>query len=265
MIETVKIFGNNSLSSLNTVKVLRERLLYNNLRIIDDNNADLVISVGGDGTFLKTLKETNFNATPLYVGILCGHLGFLQEINAEEIDDFIDNLKRANYKIEKMSVLRTAIQTQNGIDQFYSLNEAVIREKDLKALHINLLIDGSLVEKFFGDGLAVSTSTGSTAHNLSFGGSIVHPELDVLQITHIAPINSSSYRSLNNSIIVPAKTKVCMIPAEGYSSDVLITTDGDTKMVRNVEKIDIHLNSKQIKILKFVNHCFWKRIQEKFL
>lgn len=265
MIKTVKIFENNSRASQYTVEVLRERFLYNNLKIIDDNNADLIISVGGDGTFLQTLKETNFNTRPLYVGILCGHLGFLQEVNVDEIDIFIDNLKNVNFKIEKLSVLNTIIETQNGINQFYSLNETVIREKELKALHINLMINGNQVEKFLGDGIIVSTPTGSTAYNLSVGGSIVCPELDVLQITHIAPISSSSYRSLNNSIIVPLKTKICLIPVAGYSSNIIVTVDGNTKMVAGVENIEIFSNLNHIKTLRFKNYCFWTRIQEKFL
>jgi len=265
MIKTIKIFGNHSEPSRYTVKLLRERLFNNNFEVIDDNNADLIISVGGDGTFLQTLKETNFNPKPLYVGILCGHLGFLQEIDRDEIDVFIENIKSISYKIKKMSILNTIIETKSCINQFYALNETVIREKDLKALHINLMINGSLVEKFFGDGIIVSTPIGSTAYNLSADGSIVYPTLDVIQITHLAPINSSSYRSLSNSIVVPSKMIVCLIPAAGYSSDILVCVDGINKVIPDVKKIEILSNINHIKTLIFENYCFWTRIQKKFL
>lgn len=264
MIKRVRIFASTSAEAQYAAEVLRNRLLSNNY-IITDDDAELIISIGGDGTFLQTLSKTNFNTNSYYIGILCGHLGFLQEINIDEIDAFISDLKNMNYSIKKLSVLNTVIQSKNGIEKFYSLNESVIREKALKALHINLMINDKLVEKFYGDGIIVSTPTGSTAYNLSAGGSIVHPELDIMQITHIAPISSSLYRSLNNSIIVPFQTKVSLIPAAGYSSDILVTVDGMTKIITGVEKINVSAYSEHIKTLKFNNYCFWKRIKEKFL
>ena len=265
MIKIVKIFGNNSDISQYTVELLREKLLNSDFNVVDSNNADLIISVGGDGTFLQTLRETDFNPKPLYVGIQCGHLGFLQEINIDEIDIFIENIKNMIYNIKKMSILRTIIETKSGINQFCALNETVIREKDLKALHVNLTINDSLVEKFFGDGIIVSTPVGSTAYNLSADGSIVYPTLDVLQITHLAPINSSSYRSLNNSIIVPSEMIICLIPESDYSSDILVSVDGYSTVVPCVKKIEIVSNSNHIKSLILEKYCFWSRIQEKFL
>lgn len=266
MIKTIKIFQNGTQLSASTEELLKRKLIINGFSVVEgEKSADLIVSIGGDGRFLQTLRETNFDIGPLYVGILSGHLGFLQEINLDQIDEFISSIKNESYKVEKLSIQNACIYTENSKHKFHALNETVIREKNLKVLHLNLDIDNNFVEKFSGDGIIVATPIGSTAYNLSLGGSIVYPSLNILQITPLAPINSQTYRSLRNSIIVPPEMTISLIPVMEYSSDVLISVDGYSEKICNVKKIEINTGNAHIKTLRFENYSFWTRIQEKFL
>ena len=94
---------------------------------------------------------------------------------------------------------------ENLIGSYLLINEIVVRDKNLKVVKLDINIDNDLLENFMGDGVLISTSSGSTAHNLSYGGSIVYPTFSSLQITPMGPINSKAYKSLVNSVIVPDK------------------------------------------------------------
>ena len=138
-----------------------------------DYNYDLAIAIGGDGSFLRMVKSNNFNSDIYYVGINAGTLGFLQEIKPDEISAFFDKLNHDDFKVDEIGIQETNVISNNNQQQFYSLNEIVIRDSDLNTAKLNLFVDNTLLEKFVGDGLLVSTSVGSTAYNLSYGGSII--------------------------------------------------------------------------------------------
>ena len=124
-------------------------------------------------------------------------------INLMYLDRFIEEINTDSIKVEEVGVEETEVRSKNKIDSFYSLNEIVVRYKDSKILKLDIEIDNNFLEKFRGDGIIIATSFGSTAHNLSYGGSIIYPEPSTLQITPIGPINSKEYQTLSNSLIVP--------------------------------------------------------------
>ena len=174
-IKSFKLFSNNNDKSKKVEEVVRKKLLDNDF--LESDDFDLGIAIGGDGSFLRMVKNTNFNSNVLYVGINAGTLGFAQEVTLETLDDFIKDLKSENYKVDTIGVQKTKVVTSNGDSRFYSLNEIVIREKDLNTATFNIEIDNVFLEKFQGDGLLIATSFGSTAYNLSFGGSIIYNTL----------------------------------------------------------------------------------------
>ena len=200
-IKSFKIFSNNNEKSENICKFLKEKLLTNGF--IESDEYDLAIAIGGDGSFLRMVKNTNFNSSTLYIGINAGTLGFAQEVSIDNIDKFIEDLKNNNYKIDTIGVQKTKVLTNEGDSIFYSLNEIVIREKDLNTTTLNIKIDDVFLEQYHGDGILVATSFGSTAYNLSFGGSIIYNTFHTIQITPIAPLNNKAYRSLLNSVVLP--------------------------------------------------------------
>lgn len=256
-----KIFSNNNEKSKETQKLVDEKLKENGF--ISDENYDLAIAIGGDGSFLRMIKQTNFNSDVLYVGINAGTLGFAQEVSLSSIDEFISELKNGDYKIDSIGVQETKVITKKSDSCFYSLNEIVVRQKELNTFTSDVYIEDALLEQFVGDGLLISTSFGSTAYNLSFGGSIVYNTFHTLQITPIAPLNNKSYRNLLNSVVLPENKKVTLVPKN--SSDILITVDGENNFYSNVLKIETFVDKKRIKCLRRKDYDFAKKINEKFL
>ena len=263
MIKNIKLFVNNNSYAKNNSDIIKYKLLKNGFNIVD-NNYDLAISIGGDGSFLRMVKENNFDSNIYYIGINFGTLGFLQEVKADEIDKLIMELKMNKYKVEEIGIQETIIKALKTSSRFYSLNEIVLRDKNLKVVKLDINIDGDLLEKFMGDGILIASSSGSTAHNLSYGGSIVYNTFTSLQITPMGPINSKVYKSLINSVIVPDKKEIKLIPQAGYNN-LIVTIDGENKFYDNVDSVVTKIDDKKIKCLRLSHYSFPKKINEKIL
>jgi NAD+ kinase len=261
-IKNIKLFVNDNPKSLLINKKLIKLLEQNNFNIVNDN-FDLGIAIGGDGTFLKMVHDSNYNSNIYYIGINTGTLGFAQEINGDNINEFVGLLKTKSFKIENIGILETKIDFNNNIHNFYSLNEVVIRNTNLKLTRLNVVIDNHKLEDFAGDGLLISSSFGSTGHNLSIGGAIVYNTFPTLQITPIAPLNSKCYRNILNSIIIPQNIKIELEPIN--DNNLLITSDGDNNNFNNIKKIDIILKDKTIKCLRCLDYNFIKKVNEKLI
>ena len=261
--KSVKLFVNDNEESRNVSKIVREKLEIANFQMVEDNY-DLAIAIGGDGSFLRMIKNTNFNENCLYIGINAGTLGFAQEVNIEEIDQFILDLKDKNYKIENIGIQEIEIKTPDTVSKQLSLNEMVIRDLDLNTVNLKVLVEGMLLEDFVGDGLLLATSFGSTAYNLSFGGSIVYNTFHTLQLTPIAPLNNKSYRNLLNSVILPDNKEITIKPFN-RTKDLLITIDGDNNFYKNVEYVTSTISDRKIQILRMKEYNFIKKINDKFL
>lgn len=262
-INTVKIFCNDNAKATKIKNIIVGKLIENKYSVVDEN-PDLCLAIGGDGSFLRMVKNNNFKSEPLYVGINAGTLGFLQEIKIDDIDDFIYKLNNNLFKVDEVGIQETKIICKDDTSIFYSLNEIVLRDKDLNTTKLDIQVNDAKLEKFIGDGILISTSTGSTAYNLSFGGAIVASSLHTLQITPIAPLNSKSYRSLINPIIIPENTYITIIP-EKDNANLLVTIDGDNNIYKDIEKIETYVNKKRIKCLRLENYNFFEKINEKFL
>jgi len=262
-VKKIKIYTNQNEECEKLSKKLISKLKKENF-IIDNNNPDLVIAVGGDGAFLRMVKEQKYDTKPYYVGINGGTLGFLQNINKTEIDDFIIRLKNKNYDIEEISIQETNVKAKEETKTFYALNEIVIREKELNVLRIAVEIDNIFLENYIGDGLLISTSTGSTAYNLSFGGSIIYNTFYASQITPIAPLNNGSYRNIINSIIIPETMLIKLIP-KVVNCEILFTIDGINIPISKVKSIEIRTHDQKLKCLRLNDYHFIKTINNKFL
>ena len=261
--KTVKLFVNDNEESRNVSKIVREKLEIANFQIVEDNY-DLAIAIGGDGSFLRMIKSSNFNENCLYIGINAGTLGFAQEVNVEEIDKFILDLKDKNYKVENIGIQEIEIKTPDTISKQLSLNEMIVRDMELNTANLKVLVEDVLLEDFVGDGLLLATSFGSTAYNLSFGGSIVYNTFHTLQLTPIAPLNNKSYRNLLNSVILPDNKEIVIKPCN-RTKNLLITVDGDNNFYKNVDYVSSKVSGREIQILRMKDYNFIKKINDKFL
>lgn len=262
-INKVRLFVNNNIKSRQAEKIVREEILKEGIQITEEEDFDLGIAIGGDGSFLRMVNETNFKSNCLYVGINAGTLGFAQDITIDEIPDFIKHIGRENYNFEEIGIEEIFIETKEKLEHFYALNEVVIRDENLNTTHMDVLIDHVLLENYVGDGLLVSTSFGSTAYNLSYGGSMVYNEFSTLQITPIAPMNNKSYHTLTNSLIIPSSKIITIIP-EKKRNNLLLTIDGNNIFYSEVDKIEVRMN-KTIKIIRKKDYNYIRKINDKFI
>lgn len=263
MIKNIKLFINDNDKSLKVARLVEDTFLKKGFNIVEAD-FDLGIAIGGDGAFLRMVKNTNFDSIPYYVGVNSGTLGFMQEVKIDEIDNLVKEIEEEKFKVDEIGIQETKIIHGNNLSEFYSLNEILIRDKDLRVLKVAVNIDGDLLEYYTGDALLIATSHGSTAHNLSYGGSIVYNTFSSLQITPIGPINSKSYRSLPNSIIIPSQKEI-EITGNGYKKDLMITIDGVRNIYNDVENINTSIKDKKIKALRFSHYSFSHKINEKLL
>ena len=148
---------------------------------------DLVLSFGGDGTLLRTAHLTGPNDTPL-LGVNIGRLGFLADIEVEQLHEALEQIAAGEYTIEERMVLEARAETSAPFDTEWALNEFVVDRSGAAGLiRIEVEVDGTPLNTYWADGLIVGTPTGSTAYSLSTGGPIIAPGVEAVILTPIAP------------------------------------------------------------------------------
>lgn len=262
-IRKVKLYINGDEKSKKIETKLKELLIKNDFAIDDD--CDLAVAIGGDGTFIKMVHDLDFNDEIYYVGINAGTLGFLQEINVGELDNFVNCLKNGNYILEDFSCQETNVTTLENTYHFYSLNEIVIRDYKFRTAYLVVRINNELLEEFAGDGLLISTTIGSTAYNASLGGAMVLSEMHAIQLTPIAPLVNRAYKSLCNSLIMPEDTVIRIDPGFNRANDLLVIVDGMSDEYMDVLQVETWVSKKRLKRIKLNNSNLTKTIREKFL
>lgn len=262
-VQKIKLFPNYNSKSLDLANELTIKLLTAGYSLTD-KDYDLAIAIGGDGSYLRMVKNNQFNSDIYYLGVNTGTLGFLQEIKPDELDLFIEKLQNEAYRIEPVGIQETRIKTLNQEETFYSLNEIAIRNSNFRIANLDVFINNELLENYTGDGLLIATSIGSTAYNISLGGSIVYSDLHTLQITPIAPLNTRAYRDLLNSVIIPEDKKIIIVPQK-KNRDLMISIDGENQFYQQVSSIETSVSKKKIKCLRMNNYSYTKIINDKFL
>ena len=261
-IQKIKLFVGDHDKAIELAKDVSNTFQREGFTITTSNDFDLGVAIGGDGAFLKMVNESNFLENALYVGINAGTLGFAQDVEIHEIEDFIKEIKQDEYYYEEIGIETIKVIDNQVEEIFHCLNEFVVRNKDLRAFHGDLYINDILLEPYVGDGILVSTSFGSTAYNLSFGGSMVFNDFDTLQITPIAPIHNSSYSTLTHSLILPANKKVTIIPTG--SKECILTIDGRSYRYSHINCIETNIE-RHIRLFRKKNYNYIKKINDKFV
>ncbi len=153
-----------------------------------DPGSDAVIVLGGDGTLLHVAGKAHQLGIPL-LGINLGGLGFLTEITLEEMDRAVDSLIEGDFTLDERMMISVSIQRKGAlVDEFLGLNEAVLTKGPFgRIITLPTWSDSRFVNAYRGDGLIISTPTGSTAYNMSAGGPIMHPNMEALVLTPICP------------------------------------------------------------------------------
>lgn len=244
--------------------------LFNSLRddkdfYLSKKDPDVVISIGGDGMLLSAfhMYEKSLNKVR-FVGIHTGHLGFYTDYRDFEVDKLIENLRYDKGQKISYPILKVKLTLADGrVITARALNEATIKRID-KTMVADVLVNHVQLERFRGDGILVSTPTGSTAYNKSLGGAILHPTIEALQLTEISSLNNRVYRTLGSSIIIPKKDKIEIMPKrQGLYT---VSVDNKTMSYRNVVKAEYYIDEHKISFVATPFHTsFWERVKEAFI
>jgi NAD+ kinase len=220
---------------------------------------DLVLSVGGDGTFLETVLKVKDLGIPI-AGVNTGRMGFLANISADEIGHSVDMLCKSEFEIIERCLLE--ISQPSGLFEGNSssaLNEITIQKADLSMITISVFVDDTHLNTYWADGLIVSTATGSTAYNLSVGGPILSPEDESIIISPIAPHNLTI-----RPIILSGEGRIRMV-IEGRSKEYLATCDFRSKKVPFSEEIHIVRDPVKIKTVMLNGRDFYSTLRNKLM
>ena len=185
------------------------------------DHTDMVIAIGGDGTLLSAARITAPYGIPI-LGVNMGNLGFLTEVEAENLYSCLEQVFRGDYAEDHRMMLQAEVR-RNGktIRVMSGLNDVVIHKGALsRLLEINFWVEKDFAGSYKGDGIIIASPTGSTAYSLSSGGPVVHPSLEVMVQTWICPHTMTA-----RPTIIPSD-KHCIIELEDVSSEVLLTVDG---------------------------------------
>lgn len=229
------------------------------------DEADMIICVGGDGTFLRMLVNCGYPQVPV-AGVNTGHLGFFQEFMPEDLDELVRVCLTGDCSIQKNRLLEVTVWADGPVPQkYYALNDFVIRSGSGSTVHLNLTIGNSFIERFSGDGILISTPAGSTAYNYSLGGSIVDPRVNMIQLTPMAPMNSKAFRSFTSSVLLPPDMEVNLFPDDDYRSNILLMIDGVLYRFDQLENVIVHYSPIEISLVRLANYDFWGKVKSKFL
>ena len=222
-------------------------------------DVDLMISVGGDGTFLKSIDYVRDSEVPV-LGINTGRLGFLANVAKDQIQEALNLVKEKKYIFQKRSLLSVQVKDGSGGQDFFAMNELALHKKDSSSMiTVKVSLDGNFLNSYWSDGLIVSTPTGSTAYNLSCGGPIVTPGCQVHIVTPIAPHNLNV-----RPMVIPDHMPI-NLNVEGRGRSYLMSIDGKSYSIKQGQEIVIKKAAFMINVIKFENNNFLDTIRNKML
>lgn len=264
--QIICVYTNKTPASLNTCCLLREKLESNGFAVSEEyrEDAELLVTIGGDGATLQAIHKYDFPRVPI-IGINTGHLGFFQEISPDQLDQFIANYKAKRFRLQPTTAVQATIHSTKGKFIHKGFNEVVLRGAHSYTVHFNISIGDSFIERFSGDGILIATSAGSTAYNYSLGGSIVDPRLKLLQMTPIAPMNTTAYRSFTSSILLPPDLSLNVDPEPGRDSTIYVVCDGFETEYEEAVHIRVEFSDTVVNLLRFETYDFWNKVKTKFL
>lgn len=244
--------------SLNISQEIKKAL--ESFMFYDEKMPELVISIGGDGTMLDAchqymdcLDETYF------VGVHTGTLGFYTDYDHSDWEKLVQDILKGEFKVDESSILEVKTKSKT----FYALNEMRLEENH-RTMVCDVYINHEFLECFRGNGLCVSTPSGSTAYNRSLGGSVVAASIPSLQLSEIAGIHHNAYRSLQSSIVLDKNAIITLKPHGGWG--MILGIDRWTEPFDSeYDEIDVSVSEKTVKFARFNHVSLCQRLRRAFI
>lgn len=260
----IAIVHNNNESSITLAGELRLLLKKAALKI-DERHPDLVITIGGDGTLLSAFhRYAHVLDRVRFVGVHTGHLGFYTDWRDYELSELVTSL--VHDKGESISYplldVRATYQGRKEPSHFLALNESTMKRVD-GTMVCDVFIKDELFERFRGDGICISTPTGSTGYNKSVGGAIIHPRLEAMQLAEIASINNRVFRTLSSPMIVAPDEwiRIKPITTDGF----VLTIDQLSSSEKNIIDLQYRIAKERIHFARYRHTHFWSRVEDAFI
>ena len=253
-------------------KKLRNWLSKRNVAVLDSadtpaekivRGSDIIICLGGDGTILRLAGKMIDRVIPV-LGVNLGSLGFLTEVKVDEVFDELKSIFMGKFAVENRLMLSCIARNKKKkiTRRFQALNDIVINREGLtRYMSVELKLNHESITRFFGDGIIISTPTGSTAYSLSAGGPIVHPELSEIIVTPICP-----HASALRSVIVPADKRLeITITCDQEQEKALLAADGqDNLEIDNNFVVEVTAASSRLQLIKSSKRSYFGTLREKF-
>jgi len=243
------------------IKLARE----NNFNIVaDDEQANIIVSIGGDGNFLQAVRKTGFRQDCLYTGITTDQQSALYcDFDLNNVEDLMHAILFEEKEVRRFPVI--TVQINDGETSFQCLNEVTIRSTIVKTIVIDVHIDNQHFETFRGDGLVVSTPTGSTAYNKSTNGAVVDPLVPSFQVSEVSSLNNNMYRTLGSSFVLGKDRTLQLKVVPDGNDHPIISLDNEAFSIRTIKNLHVSMDDTVIKTLKLKNNSFWDRVKKTFL
>ncbi|MFD1708483.1 NAD kinase [Siminovitchia sediminis] len=226
-------------------------------------DADIVASIGGDGTFLQAVRRTGFRQDVLYLGIDDDRFrGLYCDFQIDHLSEVEEAMNMEQAEVRKYPVIEVKI---DGESPFYCLNEFTIRSAIIKTLVLDVFIDDLHFETFRGDGMVIATPTGSTAYSKSVRGAVVDPLLPCLQVNEMASLNSNRYRTLGSPFLLSKGRTLSLKVAQEGNDYPTMGMDNEAMSIQHVKEVNIRLSNKTIQTVKLKNNSYWEKVKRTFL
>ena len=217
---------------------------------------DFLITIGGDGTLISTVRKSFKHDIPV-LGIYAGNLGFLTDVNMECFETFLPKMIDGNFRIDERFILEVTIAQDKQEKTMYAFNDAVITRTSVpQMIHVEAFVDSKLFNTYYGDGVIISTPTGSTAYNLSAGGPVMFPLTNVFSLTPICP-----HSLTQRPVVLPGEYEIEM---KTSSEAALVILDGQETIELGLsESIHIKLAKKKVKLIHREEFNYFDILKEK--
>ena len=222
-------------------------------------DVDYVISLGGDGTFLKAASRVGAKQIPI-IGVNMGRLGFLANVTSEEVKGVLDSVFEGKYEIEERAVIQLEADGAVLENCPFALNDIAILKRDNAAMiSIKASVNGEYLVTYLADGLVISTPTGSTAYSLSVGGPIIVPQSGILSMTPVAP------HSLNIRPIVINDEAEIKLEVQSRSHNFRAAVDGRSEKLSEGVTLTVKKAPYKVCIVKAYGQRFFSTLREKLM
>ena len=218
--------------------------------------SDILVTLGGDGTLISAVRRSHHVDIPI-LGIHAGKLGFLADIDPSELESFVADLMKGDYRIDKRLMLEAQMSTKHGSKKLFAFNDIVITRPSIsKMIHLDAFAEEKLFNTYYGDGLILATPTGSTAYNLSSGGPVLYPLTPAFIMTPICP-----HSLTQRPVVLPGHLEISL---KTHDEQAVVSIDGQEMHEFNSEDvIKIQVSSQTAKLIHRIEHNYFDVLKEK--